>query len=63
MKEGQLLTHSCGTQAFDAPEILKESPYNTYMTDIWSSRVVLYAMITRFFPFIGSTKLNCTEIF
>ena len=53
VKEGQLLMDSCGTPAFVAPEILKDSPYNPYMTDIWSSGVVLYAMITGFFPFRG----------
>ena len=59
VKEGQLLTDSCGTPAFVAPEILKDSPYNPYMTDIWSSGVVLYAMITGFFPFRG---VNQTEL-
>ena len=59
VKEGQLLTDSCGTPAFVAPEILKDSPYNPYMTDIWSSGVVLYAMITGFFPFRG---VNETEL-
>ena len=56
VKEGQLLTDSCGTPAFVAPEILKDSPYNPYMTDIWSSGVVLYAMITGFFPFRGANE-------
>ena len=53
------MTDSCGTPAFVAPEILKDSPYNPYMTDIWSSGVVLYAMITGFFPFRG---VNETEL-
>ena len=59
VKEGQLLTDSCGTPAFVAPEILKDSPYNPFITDIWSSGVVLYAMITGFFPFRG---VNQTEL-
>ena len=59
VKEGQLLTDSCGTPAFVAPEVLKDSPYNPYMTDVWSSGVVLYAMITGFFPFRG---VNETEL-
>ena len=59
VKEGQLLTDSCGTPAFVAPEILKDSPYNPFMTDIWSSGVVLYAMVTGFFPFRG---VNETEL-
>jgi serine/threonine protein kinase len=59
VKEGQLLTDSCGTPAFVAPEILKDSPYNPFMADIWSSGVVLYAMVTGFFPFRG---VNQTEL-
>ena len=59
VKEGQLLRDSCGTPAFVAPEILKDSPYDPFMTDIWSSGVVLYAMITGFFPFRG---VNQTEL-
>ena len=58
IKEGQLLTDSCGTPAFVAPEILKDTPYNPYMTDIWSSGVVLYAMITGFFPFRGINETD-----
>ena len=58
IKEGQLLTDSCGTPAFVAPEILKDCPYNPYMTDIWSSGVVLYAMITGFFPFRGINETD-----
>ena len=53
IKKGQLLKDSCGTPAFVAPEILLDEPYDPFPTDIWSSGVVLYAMITGFFPFRG----------
>ena len=56
VKKGQLLTDSCGTPAFIAPEILKDKPYDPYMTDIWSSGVVLYIIISGFFPFRGSNE-------
>ena len=59
IKKGQLLTDSCGTPAFIAPEILKEKAYNPYFTDIWSSGVVLYIMVSGFFPFRG---INETEL-
>ena len=59
IKKGQFLTDSCGTPAFIAPEILKEKAYNPYSTDIWSSGVVLYIMVSGFFPFRG---INETEL-
>ena len=58
---GQLINDSCGTPAFIAPEILLDSPYNPYMTDIWSSGVVLYAMVTGFFPFRGINETQLHE--
>ena len=56
IKKGQLLTDTCGTPAFIAPEILKEKPYNPYITDIWSSGVVLYIIVSGFFPFRGNNE-------
>ena len=53
IKKGQLISDSCGTPAFIAPEILLDEPYDPYKTDIWSSGVVLYVMISGFFPFTG----------
>ena len=53
IKKGQLITDSCGTPAFIAPEVLLDDPYDPYMTDIWSSGVVLYVMVSGFFPFTG----------
>ena len=53
IKKGQLITDSCGTPAFIAPEILLDEPYDPYKTDIWSSGVVLYVMVSGFFPFNG----------
>ena len=53
IKKGQLLTDSCGTPAFIAPEILKDEPYDPFITDIWSSGVVLYIIVSGFFPFRG----------
>ena len=59
IKKGQLITDSCGTPAFIAPEILLDEPYDPYMTDIWSSGVVLYVMVSGFFPFTG---INETQL-
>ena len=56
IKKGTLISDSCGTPAFIAPEILKDDPYDPYMTDIWSCGVVLYAMVSGFFPFAGNNE-------
>ena len=56
IKKGQLLKDTCGTPAFIAPEILKEKPYDPYVTDIWSSGVVLYIIVSGFFPFRGNNE-------
>ena len=59
--KGQLVNDSCGTPAFIAPEILLDTPYNPYVSDIWSSGVVLYAMVTGFFPFRGVNETQLHE--
>ena len=59
IKKGQFLTDSCGTPAFIAPEILLGIEYDPYLTDIWSSGVVLYIIVSSFFPFRG---INETEL-
>ena len=55
IKKGELLKDQCGTPAYIAPEILSNEPYEGYPVDLWSSGVVLYAMLTGLLPF----KANC----
>lgn len=54
IKPGELIRDTCGTPAFVAPEILSDVSYDPFLTDIWSSGVVLYSMLSGFFPFIGN---------
>ena len=54
IKSGQLLYDPCGTPAFVAPEVLGNTPYDLFKTDIWSCGVVLYSMVSGFFPFRGN---------
>ena len=55
---GNLLETSCGTSAFAAPEIYRGGKYNPLLCDIWSSGIVLYAMIFGYLPFGDEDEQN-----
>jgi MAP/microtubule affinity-regulating kinase len=55
--EGEILTDQCGTPAYIAPEILENKGYEGPPVDVWSSGVVLYAMLGGTVPF-QSNNLN-----
>ena len=55
--EGEILTDQCGTPAYIAPEILENKGYEGPPVDVWSSGVVLYAMLCGTVPF-KSNNLN-----
>lgn len=50
---GRRLTDHCGTPSYIAPEILLEGGYDGEPVDLWSSGVVLYAMLCGRVPFKG----------
>jgi len=46
-----LLKTACGSPCYAAPEMIAGKKYQGLKTDIWSSGVVLYAMVCGFLPF------------
>ncbi len=51
------LSTSCGSPSYTAPEMIRREPY-TKAVDLWSAGVLLYAMITGYFPFNGQTMAD-----
>ena len=56
--KGNLLETSCGTSAFAAPEMYVGGQYNGLLCDIWSSGIVLYAMLFGYLPFGDENEIN-----
>ena len=50
-KPGQLLQTPCGSPCYAAPEMILGRKYSGLMVDIWSSGIILYAMVCGFLPF------------
>jgi 5'-AMP-activated protein kinase catalytic alpha subunit len=50
-KEGQTLKTACGSPCYAAPEMIAGKRYNGQEVDIWSSGVVLFAMVCGYLPF------------
>lgn len=51
VRKGEIIYDQCGTPAYIAPEILRNTGYDGFGVDIWSAGVVLYTMLTGTVPF------------
>ena len=49
--EGELLKTACGSPCYAAPEMVAGKSYTPSCVDIWSSGIILYAMICGYLPF------------
>lgn len=50
-KQGQLLKTACGSPCYAAPEMIAGRLYKGLCVDIWSSGVILFALICGYLPF------------
>ena len=46
-----LLDTPCGSPNYASPEMVSGQKYNGFLTDIWSTGIILYAMICGYLPF------------
>ena len=49
--DGELLKTACGSPCYAPPEMLNKLAYDPKKVDIWSSGIILHAMVLGYLPF------------
>jgi serine/threonine protein kinase len=57
-KTGETLKTACGSPSYAAPEMIQGESYTGTAVDVWSSGIVLYAMLCGFLPFDDPNTSN-----
>ena len=59
---GNLLETPCGSPCYASPEMVRGHKYDGFKIDIWSSGIILYAMLCGYLPFEEMENDDCNEV-